>query len=770
LVSFVLLAVAFAVREQENAKRLAGALEVSTDRLRQAEQRLAESYLQRGLALCEQNNVSQGVLWLARALQTAPAEAVDLRTYLRRSLAAWQSRQCPLHACQEHSAEVVAVAFSRNGSCITLSSDGSRYCWTVATAGRMANARPNPTEDRWVAAIGASTAVTGHTDGKVRRWVLPSFEPAGPPLAHSGPVTTLAQSDNGSVILVADSRGMATLWRMKDGSLRATDLPHEGEVRCVAISPDGKWALTAGQDRRAILWDVTSGRPGPSLQHDTPLGCAAFSQDGKSVVTGCDDGRVRLWETAGGKALDFHGRHASFVNSVAISSDGKLVLSGSDDKSARLWSLETQEPIGSPLLHVGAVKAVALSADGSRFLTGCSDRTARLWSVPAQEDVRLDVERRGWVRRVTFSPDGNMVLTGEGEFGKQGAGRLWDGRNGRLIGTPLVHTDLVWAAAFSADGTTVATAGADGIGRLADPRTRMAGPVLRHSSPISVVVFSPSGNLVLTGSEDRTAQLWEAKTGRRACLPLRHGGAVMAAEFSPAGDVFFTGTSDGGLSIWRTVDQVTVTRVQLTDSISRGTFSHDGKLLLVAAGKEVRLFDWSSGTFLGPPLTHQDRVRAIAFSHDDQVILTAGDDGAAKLWDAHTCTPQGATFSHPLGVAAAVFSPDSRLVLTGSADGMARLWDVGTGRSVGPPLPHRGKVVTVAFSPDGGRFATGSSGGTCRVWKTPAPLEGEAPTLLERCEVLTGMELDNEGPRFIGAAAWQERYHHLQQAEGAQSP
>ena len=36
------------------------------------------------------------------------------------------------------------------------------------------------------AALGPSVGVTGHADGTVRRWSLPTFEPLGPPLKHTG--------------------------------------------------------------------------------------------------------------------------------------------------------------------------------------------------------------------------------------------------------------------------------------------------------------------------------------------------------------------------------------------------------------------------------------------------------------------------------------------------------------------------------------------------------------------------------------------------------
>jgi WD40 repeat protein len=196
-------------------------------------------------------------------------------------------------------------------------------------------------------------------------------------------------------------------------------------------------------------------------------------------------------------------------------------------------------------------------------------------------------------------------------------------------------------------------------------------------------------------------------------------------------------------------------------------FSHDGRRIVVGTGNEARLFDVAAGAFQDPGLSHQGKVRAVAFTNDDRLVLTAGDDGSARLWDAERLTQTGRTVSHGMPILVALFSPDSRLILTGSADGTARLWDVSTGRGVGPALSHRGRVSSAAFSPDGRRFATGSSLQGGRLWMTPSPWAGESQAVTRRVEVLTGLELDaNEGLRVLDAATWQERRRQVGSADG----
>ena len=68
--------------------------------------------------------------------------------------------------------------------------------------------------------------------------------------------------------------------------------------------------------------------------------------------------------------------------------------------------------------------------------------------------------------------------------------------------------------------------------------------------------FSPDGKRIVTASEDKTARLWDAATGKQIGEPLRgHEGAVMSAAFSPDGKRIVTASADNTARLWDAADR-----------------------------------------------------------------------------------------------------------------------------------------------------------------------------------------------------------------------
>jgi WD40 repeat protein len=263
------------------------------------------------------------------------------------------------------------------------------------------------------------------------------------------------------------------------------------------------------------------------------------------------------------------------------------------------------------------------------------------------------------------------------------------------------------------------------------PRLVQLRAALSHRSWVWGVAFSNDNRTALTASYDQTVRQWDAVTGRQKGRDLRHAYPVWAAVFSPDSGTILTGSG-----------------------------SHQGERF-----GEVRLFDTARGEALGPPLPMPEKVHHVEFTADGRRFLAVCDE-AVRVWPADDASSTGLLLAHPKPGAmladvrhrlSAVFSPDGRTVLTGGEDGTARLWDAATGRRRGVMLRHAGPVLAVAFSPDGRTMATGCYDGTAQLWDaaTGQP-RGPALPILGRVRALafsddsrllaTGSEAKEVGP------------------------
>jgi serine/threonine protein kinase len=142
----------------------------------------------------------------------------------------------------------------------------------------------------------------------------------------------------------------------------------------------------------------------------------------------------------------------------------------------------------------------------------------------------------------------------------------------------------------------------------------------------------------------------------------------------------------------------------------------------------------------------------------------ASADQTAR-WSAATGKALTPPLRHQGSVRAVAFSPDGKAVLTGSSDQTAQLWSAATGRELTSPLRHQAEVLAVAFSPNGKAILTGCLD-EARLWQMPVPVKGDVKRIKLMTQVLTGMEMEDNGDlHILDATTWQQRRQQLLRAE-----
>ena len=281
----------------------------------------------------------------------------------------------------------------------------------------------------------------------------------------------------------------------------------------VKFSPDAQQILTVGGDG-AQLWDRTTRQTINIFAPHGPVASVKFSQDGQYLVTAGWDNTARIWNVATGQTEQKLIGHRRFVNDATFSPDGKKVVTASDDHTARIWDVATAREIQQFREHQDKVSTAVFSSDGQRILTASSDGKACIWDAATGEIIQQFDDYQQPLLAAVFSPNGKYVLAG-GED-KDNTARIWNLKTKK----PMLFDDE------NVDG------------------------LLGHTDRITSVAFSPDGLRVVTGSADRTAKVWELRTGREVLTLRHHQSALTSVTFSPDGRHIVTASRDKTAIIW----------------------------------------------------------------------------------------------------------------------------------------------------------------------------------------------------------------------------
>jgi WD40 repeat protein/serine/threonine protein kinase len=281
------------------------------------------------------------------------------------------------------------------------------------------------------------------------------------------------------------------------------------------------------------------------------------------------------------------------------------------------------------------------------------------------------------------------------------------------------HGDAVYSAEYSPDGTRIVTASRDRSARIWDSRTGIQLAVLAgHTDTVIHAVYSRDGTRIATASGDKTARIWDARSGALLTVIRDHGSGVNIATFSPDGTRVVTASDDKTARIW---DSSTGALLKVLsgheDFVYYALYSPDGAHIVTASqDKTARIWDARTGQQESVLRGHGELVSSAAYSPDGTRIVTASGDRTARIWDAATARQLTVLSGHVNYLYSARFSPDGSRIVTASQDGTARVWDALSGAQLAVLSGHGRMVASAAYSPDGTRILTASEDKTARIW------------------------------------------------------
>ncbi|OCH91393.1 WD40 repeat-like protein [Obba rivulosa] len=385
-----------------------------------------------------------------------------------------------------------------------------------------------------------------------------------------------------------------------------------------------------------------------------------FHPNGQYIASCALHGQVDLWDATSGVHLmatsDYPG-----ADSFDVSWEDRHVVScwrgGNDvyffngEAGGQTQYLNSAE---------NRLNSVAFTHDGLKFLTPVlDDFRVLVWDAQKLEVSSTIICERMISTPITFSMDGQRATSGSSRDVC-----IWDADKGTLLKLLVGHTDDVLSTVFFPDGNHVASGARDGTIRIWDVETEECLHVLPHSGPVNQVVVSPRGDLIASGSD--MVRLWDARNPKCLATFQGHSSSVTSVSFSPTGDHLISGSWDGTVRIWDITDLTSeaATPPGHNATVTCLAFSNENDMVASgSADRRIIVWDTSSGKRLKTFEGHDSTIVDVAFSPDGKRLISTASHDRSRVWDIES-GKMVMTINHRDAYLAS-YSPDGKWIVTG---------------------------------------------------------------------------------------------------------
>ncbi|OVA10857.1 WD40 repeat [Macleaya cordata] len=319
----------------------------------------------------------------------------------------------------------------------------------------------------------------------------------------------------------------------------------------------------------------------------------SLAATGDLLYTGSDSKNIRIWKNQ----QEFSGfkSNSGLVKAIVIA--GEKIFTGHQDGKIRVWKVSAKNPkihkrVGTlPKLkdfikssmnpsnyvevrrhrnaiwikHFDAISCLSLNEDQGLLYSGSWDKTLKVWRVSDFKCLESINAHDDAVNSVVAGFDG-MVFTGSAD----GTVKVWrrelqgKGTKHFFLQTLLKQESAITALAVNEASSVVYCGSSDGVVNFWEREKQLTESGVLRGHKLAVLCLATAGNLVISGSADKTICVWIRENGIHTCLSILngHSGPVKCLTVakdteSTANDqqwIVYSGSLDKSVKVWRILE------------------------------------------------------------------------------------------------------------------------------------------------------------------------------------------------------------------------
>lgn len=520
------------------------------------------------------------------------------------------------------------------------------------------------------------------------------------PLTRGAPVT-LDFDQSASLMVVATTAGTLELWDVPNRKQLTTlglDLPvgelaEQGSVRALSMSAQRRF-LAAGTDKGALhIWNFKErSRSGPMqapppLPGQGPAGARevahlCFSPGEDRLAVALQDGTLELWDPLSRTLKARLRLPQAEPRRLRYSPDGQQVLVVYNSGVILMVDAAQSVILDTITIPRGRAVNVDYTPDGVPVASLGRGSTVQVWDLLRMGRVTTLGAFPTRLLDVTIARQGETALT----LASGGFVDHWDLCTGRHLGRQrLLHHNAQELHKAPEPGRVLVCGPRDGLvayeGFDINATTPLQPSPLHIPRPqrgerVVTYTVSPDQRFVALAYAGGDVRIYGYQTPSEPQVLPGAGAALTTVRYSPDQRWLATADVEGRLRLWDPV----LGQVEWEDHSSRLpipmiAFTPSARLMAVPRGDVIEVWNLEHRRRVARLYGHEAPIRTLVHGLDGRLLLSASDDGTARMWDVAQQRALRVLDDHPGPVSAATFDDQLRLLLTTSGPYLS-IWRV----------------------------------------------------------------------------------------------